>query len=41
MLDTTLDRRTALKVSALAGGGMALSVVIPVDAATRGPAAAG
>ncbi|MBO9575729.1 MAG: xanthine dehydrogenase family protein molybdopterin-binding subunit [Sphingobium sp.] len=41
MLETALDRRTALKVSALAGGGMAISAAIPLDAATgSAPAAA-
>lgn len=40
MLEATLDRRTMLRVSALAGGGMALSAAIPVEAATQGSAAA-
>jgi isoquinoline 1-oxidoreductase beta subunit len=40
MLETTLDRRTVLRVSALAGGGMALSAAIPLEAATSTPAAA-
>jgi isoquinoline 1-oxidoreductase beta subunit len=34
MLEAALDRRTMLRVSALAGGGMALNAAIPLDAAT-------
>lgn len=42
MLEAALDRRTILRVSALAGGGMALSAAIPLEAATGSgtPAAA-
>jgi len=40
MLEAALDRRTVLRVSALAGGGMALSAAIPLDAATTGTAPA-
>ncbi|HEY1124549.1 MAG TPA: molybdopterin cofactor-binding domain-containing protein [Sphingobium sp.] len=42
MLEAALDRRTVLRVSALAGGGMALSAAIPLEAATGSgtPAAA-